>query len=153
MPVPLGRNKNVGHCGSTEDGAFLNNQPVRAKTFALPRARFSEQYRLNFAETVRLIYNILFLIFFMLSSPYYFWRMWRRGDWRSGFGERFAQYDTKLKQALTNRHSLWLHAVSVGEVGICTALKPSCLIICMRSRAISGFFQAGRMATGSRRCE
>ncbi len=92
------------------------------KTFALPRARFSEQYRLNFAETVRLIYNILFLIFFVLSSPYYFWRMWRRGNWLNGFSERFAQYDTKLKQALTNRHSLWIHAVSVGEVGICTQL-------------------------------
>ena len=48
--------------------------------------------------------------------------MWRRGNWTNGFGERFAQYDTKLKQALTNRHSLWIHAVSVGEVGICTQL-------------------------------
>ena len=48
--------------------------------------------------------------------------MWRRGNWIAGFGERFAQYDTKLKQALTNRHALWLHAVSVGEVGICTHL-------------------------------
>ena len=73
-------------------------------------------------NNVRLIYNILFLIFFALSSPYYFWRMWRRGNWIAGFGERFAQYDTKLKQSLTNRHSMWLHAVSVGEVGICTHL-------------------------------
>jgi 3-deoxy-D-manno-octulosonic-acid transferase len=71
---------------------------------------------------VRFIYNILFLTFFVLSSPYYFWRMWRRGNWIAGFGERFAQYDTKLKQALTNRHALWLHAVSVGEVGICAHL-------------------------------
>lgn len=71
---------------------------------------------------MRLLYNILFLLGFVLASPYYFWRMWRRGNWRSGFGERFAQYDTKLKQALTNRHSLWLHAVSVGEVGLCTQL-------------------------------
>jgi 3-deoxy-D-manno-octulosonic-acid transferase len=71
---------------------------------------------------VRTLYNILFLIFFVLSSPYYFWRMWRRGNWTAGFGERFANYDTKLKQALTNRHSLWLHAVSVGEVGIVTQL-------------------------------
>jgi len=71
---------------------------------------------------VRILYNILFLLGFVLSSPYYFWRMWRRGNWQAGFGERFAQYDTKLKQALTNRHSLWLHAVSVGEVGLCTQL-------------------------------
>lgn len=71
---------------------------------------------------MRTLYNILFLLGFVLSSPYYFWRMWRRGNWRLGFGERFANYDTKLKQALTNRQTLWLHAVSVGEVGLCTQL-------------------------------
>lgn len=71
---------------------------------------------------MRTLYNILFLLGFVLSSPYYLWRMWRRGNWLHGFGERFAQYDTKLKQALTNRQTLWLHAVSVGEVNLCTHL-------------------------------
>lgn len=74
------------------------------------------------AENVRILYNILFLICFTLASPYYFWRLLRRGNWRSGFGERFGEYNTKLKQALTNRHAIWLHAVSVGEVNICTHL-------------------------------
>lgn len=58
----------------------------------------------------------------MVSSPYYFWRLLRRGNWQAGFGERFGQYDTKFKQAITNRHTLWLHAVSVGEVNLCTQL-------------------------------
>jgi 3-deoxy-D-manno-octulosonic-acid transferase len=71
---------------------------------------------------VRILYNILFLVFFALSSPYYFWRMRRRGGWRAGFGQRFASYDSPLKQALTNRHVLWIHAVSVGEVNLCTQL-------------------------------
>jgi 3-deoxy-D-manno-octulosonic-acid transferase len=71
---------------------------------------------------VRTFYNILFTVFFWLSSPYYFWRMWRRGNWLSGFMERFGIYETKLKQAITNRDILWLHAVSVGEVNICTQL-------------------------------
>jgi 3-deoxy-D-manno-octulosonic-acid transferase len=71
---------------------------------------------------VRLIYNILFLAFFFVSAPYYFYRMWRRGNWRDGFPERFGRYTTKLKQALTNRHVLWIHAVSVGEVNVCTQL-------------------------------
>ena len=71
---------------------------------------------------MRTLYNILFLFFFVLSSPYYFWRMRRRGGWRAGFGERFAIYDAALKQALTNRHVIWLHAVSVGEVNLCTQL-------------------------------
>jgi 3-deoxy-D-manno-octulosonic-acid transferase len=71
---------------------------------------------------VRTLYNILFIIFFALSSPYYFWRMRRRGNWLPGFGQRFAKYDASLKQALTNRHVIWLHAVSVGEVNLCTQL-------------------------------
>jgi 3-deoxy-D-manno-octulosonic-acid transferase len=71
---------------------------------------------------LRIVYNILFLIFFALSSPYYFWRMRRRGGWRQNFGQRFASYDPSLKQALTNRHVIWLHAVSVGEVNLCTQL-------------------------------
>ncbi|HEY2329095.1 MAG TPA: 3-deoxy-D-manno-octulosonic acid transferase [Verrucomicrobiae bacterium] len=71
---------------------------------------------------MRILYNILFLIFFALSSPYYFWRMRRRGGWRHNFGQRFALYDAALKQALTNRHVIWIHAVSVGEVNLCTQL-------------------------------
>ena len=46
----------------------------------------------------------------------------RRGNWREGFGQRFGKYNTKLKQAMTNRHVLWIHAVSVGEVNLCTQL-------------------------------
>lgn len=71
---------------------------------------------------MRLIYNILFPIFFALSAPFYFLKMWRRGNWRGGFGQRFGRYSSKLKQSLTNRDVLWLHAVSVGEVNICTQL-------------------------------
>jgi 3-deoxy-D-manno-octulosonic-acid transferase len=48
--------------------------------------------------------------------------MRRRGNWRPGFRERFARYDANLKQALTNRQVIWIHAVSVGEVNLCTQL-------------------------------
>ena len=71
---------------------------------------------------MRTFYNILFLLFFALSSPYYFWRMWRRGNWQRGFGGRFANYDPALKQTLTNSHVIWIHAVSVGEVNLCHQL-------------------------------
>ena len=71
---------------------------------------------------MRILYNIVFTIFFVLASPYYFLRMWRRGNWQSGFGQRFGSYDSKFKQAITNRQILWIHAVSVGEVGVCTQL-------------------------------
>jgi 3-deoxy-D-manno-octulosonic-acid transferase len=71
---------------------------------------------------VRTLYNILFNISFVLSSPYYFWRLRRRGNWRPGFHERFGHYNAGLKQALTNRDVVWIHAVSVGEVNLCTQL-------------------------------
>lgn len=77
---------------------------------------------------MRLLYNILFGVFFVLSSPYYFLRMARRGSWQEGFGQRFGKYSAKFKQAITNRNVLWMHAVSVGEVNVCTqiikALEP-----------------------------
>jgi 3-deoxy-D-manno-octulosonic-acid transferase len=71
---------------------------------------------------MRLIYNILFTLFFAISAPFYFMKMWRRGQWRRGFRQRLGRYDHKLKQSTTNRHVLWMHAVSVGEVNICTQL-------------------------------
>jgi 3-deoxy-D-manno-octulosonic-acid transferase len=48
--------------------------------------------------------------------------MRRRGNWQAGFYQRFGIFDNKIKQALTNRQVLWLHAVSVGEVTICSQL-------------------------------
>ena len=71
---------------------------------------------------MRLLYNILFTIGFAFSAPFYFLKMRRRGGWRAGFSQRFGHYDAKLKQALTNRRTLWFHAVSVGEVNLCTHL-------------------------------
>jgi len=90
----------------------LRKQPICGKISAVA----------GWNPEVRTLYNILFTIFFVLSSPYYFWRMRRRGNWLDGFLQRFGQFDTKLKQALTNRQVLWLHAVSVGEVNVCTQL-------------------------------
>jgi len=74
---------------------------------------------------MRLIYNVLFDIGFLLSAPFYFLKMHRRGSWADGFWERFGQYPAKLKQALTNRRTIWVHAVSVGEAAICSRLIDS----------------------------
>jgi 3-deoxy-D-manno-octulosonic-acid transferase len=48
--------------------------------------------------------------------------MRKRPNWATGFTQRFANYDPSIKQALTNRHTIWIHAVSVGEIGLCTRL-------------------------------
>lgn len=71
---------------------------------------------------MRFIYNILFTFGFLVSAPYYFLKMWRRGNWKAGFGQRFAIFSPELKAKLSTRPVLWLHAVSVGEVGICVQL-------------------------------
>jgi 3-deoxy-D-manno-octulosonic-acid transferase len=71
---------------------------------------------------MRQIYNFLFVIFFFLCAPYYFLKMRRRGNWKEGFSQRFGRYSSKIKQAITNRHVLWIHAVSVGEVNVATQL-------------------------------
>src|SRR5271165_2747487 len=71
---------------------------------------------------MRSLYNILFSVCFVLASPYYFLRMLKRGNWRAGFAQRFGDYDKDIQQSLTNRHVLWVHAVSVGEMNVCVAL-------------------------------
>ena len=71
---------------------------------------------------MRAAYNILFVIFFWVSAPYYFWKMWRRGNWRAGLGERFGRYTPEFKAALAGGPVLWMHAVSVGEAGVCLQL-------------------------------
>src|SRR5580693_4903618 len=71
---------------------------------------------------MRVIYNILFVLFFWLSAPWYFLKMWRRGNWQAGFGQRFARYGAELQAAVGRHPVIWLHAVSVGEVGVCLQL-------------------------------
>ena len=71
---------------------------------------------------MRWLYNFFFPICFALSAPFYFLKMWRRGQWQTGFSQRFGYHSGRFKQGLTNRSVLWLHAVSVGEVNICTQL-------------------------------
>jgi 3-deoxy-D-manno-octulosonic-acid transferase len=97
------------------------HRPVIALLSVLIMARITAATVLMESK-VRVLYNILFVVFLWLSAPYYFLRMVRRGNWRPGFGQRFGIYDAKILQAITNRHVIWLHAVSVGEVNICAQL-------------------------------
>jgi 3-deoxy-D-manno-octulosonic-acid transferase len=68
------------------------------------------------------LYDIVFTCLFLLASPYYFFRLRRRGNWRENFSQRFGRFSSKVKQAVTNRHVMWIHAVSVGEVNLATQL-------------------------------
>jgi 3-deoxy-D-manno-octulosonic-acid transferase len=71
---------------------------------------------------MRWLYNILFLLFFVVASPYFFFRMRRRGQWWRGFRQRLGDYDKDIQQSLTNRHVVWVHVASTGDVTVCVAL-------------------------------
>ncbi len=70
---------------------------------------------------IRFLYNLLFPIGLLIFLPGYVMKMRRRGNYRRNFGQRFARYTGEIRERLARHHSTWIHAVSVGEVGI--ALK------------------------------
>ena len=71
---------------------------------------------------MRFLYDLLFAAFFLFSLPCYGFRVWRRGNWRDGFGQRFGLYSAKLTERLQGKRVIWFHAVSVGEVHLCALL-------------------------------
>ena len=108
-------------CCKTAVANLLSRLPVwlhRAKKLCV-QAWFSIKMAAGF---MRFIYNILFTAGFLLSAPYYFLKMWRRGNWRKNFRQRFGHYGSAIRAAITNSDVIWFHAVSVGEVNICTQL-------------------------------
>jgi 3-deoxy-D-manno-octulosonic-acid transferase len=71
---------------------------------------------------VWLIYNLLFTIALTAALPYYLLRMWRRGGYSEGFGQRFGWYGESLRRRIAEKPRIWVHAVSVGEVSVALRL-------------------------------
>jgi 3-deoxy-D-manno-octulosonic-acid transferase len=86
-----------------------------------PRKNLRDNGSLVSAEVIRFLYNLLWPFGLLFFLPRYLVKMFRRGGYRANFGQRLGRYDVDLAGRLTNRRSIWVHAVSVGEVGI--ALK------------------------------
>jgi 3-deoxy-D-manno-octulosonic-acid transferase len=57
-----------------------------------------------------------------LLAPYRLLRIWSQGNWEKAFWERCGRHGPKIKQAITNRHVIWLHAGSDDGINICTQL-------------------------------
>ena len=70
---------------------------------------------------IRLLYNLLWPLGLLFFLPGYLVKMFRRGGYREKFGQRLGIYDADVRQRLSQQTSMWLHAVSVGEVAV--ALK------------------------------
>ncbi len=70
---------------------------------------------------IRFFYNLLFPIGLLLFLPGYLVKMTRRGNYREKFGQRLGFYDDQVRERLGDKRVTWMHAVSVGEVGV--ALK------------------------------
>jgi 3-deoxy-D-manno-octulosonic-acid transferase len=60
-------------------------------------------------------YRILFIPLLILASPYYLWRMLRRGGYSQGFIQRFGLFPA-LPPKTAGRRRIWIQAVSVGEI-------------------------------------
>ncbi|MCX6356917.1 MAG: 3-deoxy-D-manno-octulosonic acid transferase [Candidatus Aureabacteria bacterium] len=69
-----------------------------------------------------LLYNALVALYFIVTLPYYAVQILRKEKYRAGILQRLGLYPGELRRALTGRHRIWFHAVSVGEVRAVTPL-------------------------------
>lgn len=66
------------------------------------------------------LYTICYSIGFVLLSPLFLYKMWRRGKYRQNFFQRFGCYGAELCRRLGEKKErrCWVQAVSVGEVNL-----------------------------------
>jgi 3-deoxy-D-manno-octulosonic-acid transferase len=102
---------------------------------------------------IRFVYNLLWPIGLLFFLPGYLVKMFRRGHYRDKFGQRLGIYGTHLPARLYWKKSIWLHAVSVGEVTIALklakevrALNPD-LFFVLTTTTTTGFAFANQNAT------
>lgn len=74
-----------------------------------------------------LLYSALLALGLLVSLPYWLYRMWCSKKYRGGLSERLGRVPARL--AIAGKPTVWVHAVSVGEV-----LAVSRLIFEMRQR-------------------
>lgn len=73
---------------------------------------------------MRAAYTILYVFGFVLLSPVFLYKMWKRGKYRENFFQRFGRYAPAVRDRLQTKTAprLWIQAVSVGEVNLALLL-------------------------------
>lgn len=76
---------------------------------------------------MRALYSIIYTVGFIVLSPLFLYKMWKRGKYRENFLQRFGRYSPALRQqlAVKNERRCWLQAVSVGEINLALLLIPA----------------------------
>lgn len=73
------------------------------------------------------LYSVLYGLALIVSLPYWLFAMLRSGKYRAGLKERFGSIARRISLPAAGQRSVWIHAVSVGEVlavsGLITALQ------------------------------
>src|ERR1700751_3923316 len=74
------------------------------------------------------IYSALLVLFLFVTLPYWLLQMLRHGKYRAGLRQRLGRVPPQIsvKQA---KHTIWLHAVSVGEV-----VASSAVVVALRHK-------------------
>jgi len=72
------------------------------------------------AARMQLLYTVIYALSFVLLSPVFLYKMWRRGKYRENFFQRFGRYSPEQHAVLAEKREqrCWVQAVSVGEVNI-----------------------------------
>src|SRR2546425_1734123 len=70
------------------------------------------------------IYSVLYALGFVVLSPGFLYKMWKRGKYKENFFQRFGLYSPELRQRLAAKSGkrCWIQAVSVGEVNLALLL-------------------------------
>jgi len=92
---------------------FVNRNLQIAFLFASPRG-------FRYRRRMRWLYTTLYLCGFVLLSPLFLYKMWKRGKYRENFWQRFGRYGTATVAKLQTKTAprCWIQAVSVGEVNL-----------------------------------
>lgn len=71
-------------------------------------------------RTMWFVYTVCYSLGFVLLSPVFLYKMWKRGKYRANFLQRFGRYSTETCASLASKTAprCWIQAVSVGEVNV-----------------------------------